>query len=236
MGKPKTPRFLSVTRLWLLKHEVNDERFLQIFADFAGLIRRSERACEKAQAQGNPDYADFVVDSECDYLEEIIGASFVVLQAKIRRVQTAAAALAEFMQSQHGLTVKDLDRNSVFATGGMYQQTGASLIDLVWTVGNYYKHRDEWEAEVWEDKAPGEQETNSLRQSRATRKKAQKVGVIQFSTGNMRTAYEFFGIDPYSNCRQLAVQVQDWAKAVCAAAQLAVAAAHAAQPPRKRKP
>src|SRR6266571_3652573 len=103
MGKPKTPRFLAVTRnhgLWLLKHEVNDERFLQIFADFAGLIRRSERACEKAQAQGIPDYADYVVDSECDYLEE----------------------------------------------------------------------------------------------------------------------YEFFGIDPYSNCRQLAVQVQDWAKAVYAAA------------------
>jgi hypothetical protein len=40
------------------EHEVNDERFLQIFADFAGLIRQSERACEKAQAQGNPDLVE----------------------------------------------------------------------------------------------------------------------------------------------------------------------------------
>jgi hypothetical protein len=44
---PRTGGPLIIRRnikLRLLKHEVDDERFLQIFADFAELIRRSERA------------------------------------------------------------------------------------------------------------------------------------------------------------------------------------------------
>ena len=36
----------------------------------------------------------------------------------------------------------------------------------------------------------------------------------QFSTGNMRTAYEYFGIDPYSKCESLARDVQDWSERV----------------------
>jgi hypothetical protein len=35
----------------------------------------------------------------------------------------------------------------------------------------------------------------------------------------MRTAYEFFGIDPYSKCEQLAEQVQGWATQVYTTAQ-----------------
>jgi hypothetical protein len=37
--------------LWQLKHELEDDRFPQIFADYARLIRRSEEACERAAQQ-----------------------------------------------------------------------------------------------------------------------------------------------------------------------------------------
>lgn len=87
---------ISVQRnhtLWLLKHERDDDRFLQIFGDFASLIRRSEKACEKAAEQGDQDYAQFIGESEAEYLEEIIGASFLLLQAKIRRVCSATERL-----------------------------------------------------------------------------------------------------------------------------------------------
>ena len=53
-------------RLQLLKLDVSDERFLQIIEDFAGLIRRSDRAWTNAVASGNEDYADAVADSESD--------------------------------------------------------------------------------------------------------------------------------------------------------------------------
>jgi len=201
-------------RLWLLKYEVEDERFQQIIADFASLIRRSERACEKAAKQGNPDYADAVADTESDYLEEVIGASFLVLQAKIRRVAKSAERLVTFMNEQHGLTVDGLDRQSIYALGGNYRKTGHSRIELIWAVGNYYKHRDEWDAEVWKNPSTGAQGRDPHRQSRSTRQTVEKVGIVQFSTGNMRRAYEFFRIEPYSKCEKLAEKVQVWAKKV----------------------
>jgi hypothetical protein len=201
-------------RLWLLKHEVDDERFQQIVGDFAGLIRRSERACKKAAEQGNPDYAEAVADTESDYLEELVGASFLVLQAKIRRVAKAAERLVTFMNEQHGLTVNGLDYNSIFSLGGNYRKTGHTRIELIWAVGNYYKHRDEWDADVWKNRSPGVQGRDPHRQSRGTRQTIEKIGIVQFSTGNMRTAYEFFGIAPYSECEKLAEKVQVWAKKV----------------------
>ena len=39
----------------------------------------------------------------------------------------------------------------------------------------------------------------------------EKLGIVQHSTGNMRRAYEFFGIKPYSKCEKLAEKVQAWA-------------------------
>lgn len=46
----------------ILKHEVEDERFLQIFADFSKIIRRSAEACAHAAKSENPDYEDFVAE------------------------------------------------------------------------------------------------------------------------------------------------------------------------------
>jgi hypothetical protein len=104
---------------------------------------------------------------------------------------------------------KDVDINDL--GGSNYKCTEENLIQLVWAVANYCKHCDEWSSEVWEDKPRGEKLSNSER----TRKIVQKVGISRSSTaGNMRTAYEFFGIDWESDCTPLADKVQEWAKAV----------------------
>jgi hypothetical protein len=52
------------------------------------------------------------------------------------------------------------------------------------------------------------------RQSRGTRQTVEKVGITQFSTGNMRKAYEFFGVEPYSKCEKLAEKVQEWSEKI----------------------
>jgi len=198
----------------LLKYEAEDERFLQISGDFAGLIRRSEKARRNAARQGNPDYAEAVAEREADYLEELVGASFLVLQTKIRRVTRAAERLAKFMREHHGLTMNGLDHQSIFGLGGNCRKTGHSRIALIWAVGNYYKHRDEWDAEVWKDPPTGAQGRDPHRQSRGTRRTVEKLGIVQHSPNNMRRALEFFGIKPYSKCEVLAEKVQAWAKKV----------------------
>lgn len=196
--------------LWLLKYEVDDERFLQIFADFSRLLRRSEKTCEQAANTGNEDYAQAVGGSEADYIEEIIGASFLVLQAKIRRVTHAAERLRSYLLA-HQIDIADLQRAKAIKIGGRYKRKKASLIELVWDIGNYYKHRDEWPVEVWRATKTKDRQVTLARK---TRKSVERVGITMSSTGNMRKAYEFFGLDPYSKCEQLAEQVQDWAKRV----------------------
>ncbi|NEV75926.1 hypothetical protein DYI24_02555 [Rhodopseudomonas sp. BR0C11] len=197
--------------LWLLKHEVDDEQFLRIICDFARLIRRSEKACDEAARQDNPNYRAFVIDAECDYLEELVGSSFLLLQAKIRRVRRAAKELNAFMNDQHGLAV-DIQDEKIINLHGSYRNSEHSQIKLIWEIGNYYKHRDEWDHEVWED-VPA-QGRDPLEQPRRTRRTVQAIGIVQFSTGNLRQAYEFFEIQPYSKCEKLAKEVQAWAKDV----------------------
>ena len=173
----------------ILRRNVDDERFLEIFADFARLIRASVKLCK---------HGDGFPEDEVNYMEELLGLSFVLLQAKIRRVSEAASPLTP---------------PQARALGCSYKNTGNTLMELIWAVGNYYKHRDAWRKKVWEEKTAGEQESKPLRQSRNTRRIIEKVGIERYSTG-MLTAYSFFEIDWASDCAPLADKVQEWANAV----------------------
>jgi hypothetical protein len=218
--------------LRLLKHEVDDDRFIQIFADFSKIIRRSEEACARAAKSENSDYEDFVAETESDYLEEIIGASFLVLQAKIRRVKEAFAKLGKHMEPEIGAAIPELRKDVAVKIQGPYKGTGDSLVQLIWDVGNYYKHRDEWGAAVWKPAPIGSRD--GLRQARATRASVERIGITRGSTGNLRTAYEFFGIDPYSKCEELAEEVQSWAKEVLAFARSKVDAIASRRTPTRK--
>jgi len=188
--------------LWQLQYDVEDERFLRIFDDIAVLIRQSESACAEAAKQNNPDLEAFVADSESDYLEELIGASFIILQTKIRRVTSSALALHKAMLNEHCITISKLSSPDLIRS--LCEIQAASFIQLVWDVGNYYKHHDEWSDEVWRTPRPTKTK-DPLKQSRQTRRSVERLGIVFASTGNMRTAYKFFGINPYSQCKQLAV-------------------------------
>jgi hypothetical protein len=179
-----------------LRHNVDDEHFLHIFADFAKLIHTSVKLHEHADALLED------AEDEINYIEELLGLSFVLLQAKIRRVSEAAAKASPLKPSD------------ARALGRPYKNTGKSLAELIWAVGNYYKHRDEWDREVWKVKKADEQENNTLRQSRKTRSIIEQLGVERRSACNMRKAYDFFDIDWASNCTPLASRVQEWATAV----------------------
>jgi hypothetical protein len=136
-----------------------------------------------------------------NYVEELLGVSFVLLQAKIRRVVNAAERFS-------------LTRGDIFNIGGdNYKGTKKSIIRLIWEVANYYTHHNDWSRKVWEDKKPGKEKIKALEQSRKTRRIIEKVGIERSSAG-MRTAYKFFEIEWASDCTPLANKVQKWANAV----------------------
>jgi hypothetical protein len=76
-------------------------------------------------------------------------------------------------------------------------------------MANYFKHRDDWKHDAWTSE--GE------RREVKTRTIVERMGIIEFSTGNMRTGFEFFEIDPYWSCKELGAPTQELAKAVYAA-------------------
>ena len=82
---------------------------------------------------------------------------------------------------------------------------------MIWDLGNYFKHRDEWPPEVWDDAEPVERR---WKDAWRTRKSVARVRIERSSTGNMCTAYEFLGVEPYSRCALLAEKVQEWADRV----------------------
>lgn len=213
-----TPLSGGNSYLWGLKHEVEDDRYIRILDDIAKLMRISELACDEATKNGPEEYARIVTDAECDYIEELIGAAFLILQAKIRRVVNAAIQLAAAMKSQQHIEIPSLiDDRRIKEIGGGYKGTDTSLISYVWALANYFKHRDDWTHDVW---APEEELAEFPPQNKPrayelkTRQIVQHGGIVEFSTGNMRTGFEFLDINPYSSCAKLAKGVQQWADEV----------------------
>lgn len=189
-----------------LQDSVREERFPRIFDEIAQLIGASERAYAEATAG---DYKDeeYLVDichEETETIEELIGVAFLVLQMKITRVKTAASRVF----------AKDYDVLGLCGNHGRYQH---SLITLIWEVANYYKHREAW---------PNAQRRRGSKIGKAagqphkrTLEVAKELGLLTSHSGNMAMAFEKLGITrPYSGCRSLAFDVQDWGEQVLRAA------------------
>jgi hypothetical protein len=107
--------------------------FYEFFEETSKLIRASARLCDRAH-----DDDDLIVEDELHYIEELLGISFVLLQAKIRRVEEAAK-------------IKPLGFADARAFVGPYKDTNESLVSLIWAIANYYKHHNEWGSEEWSD-------------------------------------------------------------------------------------
>jgi hypothetical protein len=192
---PDRPRWIA---LRLLKFAVDDDRLLEIFGVLARAVPISAQRCDDAEDDG-------LIDDEVTYIEELLGASFVLLQTKIRRVSEAAK---NPLISPKGINIFDLDTNN-------YKGTESSFISLVWEMANYYKHSDEWSYDVWREKEVGEKESRQLSLSRKTRRTVERLGIREStSRGRMRTAYDFFEINWASDCSLLAAKVKEWAEVV----------------------
>ncbi|MBX3504066.1 MAG: hypothetical protein KF895_01205 [Parvibaculum sp.] len=195
--------------LWRLRYEVGDDHLERVLSDFSTIIRRSERRCENAEAQGGPEYRDLVGESEGEYIEEIIGACVLVSQAKIRRVTSAALKLGEIAKNKLSISISEFgNAEKILGIGEMFKGTNSTAVELMWDLGNYYKHCDEWPSQVWENLE------GRFKKQRATRVSVERLGISRGSTGNMRNAFKFFSGDQHLDCSALARLVNNWAVVV----------------------
>jgi hypothetical protein len=191
------------THLRLLCDAVEDDTVARVVDDIHRLIR-IEEFLTREMIRYNQDKADDVLSGGGNYIEDLIGASLVLLQAKISRVVSCALAVRQ-AATEFELDLPEFDGQvKILALGGTYQDTGSSVVELVWHLGNYYKHRDQWSRDTWEQPE---------RKTEKTIEGIAKVGIGQH--GDLRTAFEFFGLDTHiPDCVPLAKEVQEWAERV----------------------
>jgi hypothetical protein len=73
----------------MLQYRVEDDVSSRVMAVMAKAIERSQKICDEASRRGDEDYAEIICGGEIDYIEELLGISFV-LRARQRRHSRAA--------------------------------------------------------------------------------------------------------------------------------------------------
>lgn len=178
----------SIAQL-LLRLAAEDDTYEEVLSS----LGRSIRECA-VRAERNEELADY----ECEKTEVLLGMAFLACQAKITAVTEAVARVRRWSQNDTA------SRATLRALGP--QQNGYSRVQLLWALGNYFKHRDEWTKEDWETPRP---------KNRATITTISAFGLDRFGeSGNLRRGAEALGNTEFSDMSVFQQIVEEWTKLI----------------------
>ena len=159
---------------------------------------------ERVEDHENEDYAEHVIDEECDLIEDLLGSSFVLCQTYITcvryRVQRLRKAIARHdpgLVSRVPLTKKGILRAGSTAVRGC----GHSKVQVIDSFANYFKHRVEWPP-YW-NRIEGDQAKRTVAVIR-------KVGAEEGCSGNMRRAARALGNEGYCDLGVFQQALDTW--------------------------
>ena len=196
--------------LTLLDLALRDTTFENVLRHLGeGVSAASRRA---NSPEGHEDWVDAVVDEECDFIEDILGAAVVVCQTRITAITSLALQLGQ----------RALDKGTPFAAfGGRKEDVRAlgeaaslpavpgkssfSKVEVLWALANYFKHRDEWRKMDWTKLSGQEQRTVEV---------IAAVGLRSGSTGNLRQGAQVLGNASYADTDVFAQAVNEWGEKV----------------------
>ncbi len=105
-----------------------------------------ERSCEfiedleESEEDGDPDLASDLADEEEGLIEELMGVAFVIAQVQIVKFcRKVALAKGITVPSEQGKFRTGLMRKSADFAGTTFKE-----IEVIYELGNYWKHREEW--------------------------------------------------------------------------------------------
>jgi hypothetical protein len=191
--------------LRLLDYAVDNDTYARVLRTLGTGIKIAAGRIETAARQGPDDYADAVVDEETEIIESLLGTACVLCQTPITAV-TQAALQARRQGLRDGRTfLAFTDKSHEVRTLGDPFDTNHSKIEVLWALGNYFKHRDEWTRSTW---------TKPTGLAAFTVPLLLAAGLAPSSTGNLRTGAEALGNSDYSNMSVFEGIVQNWANEV----------------------
>lgn len=160
-----------------------------------GIAAAQDRYTEIEQAAAEGDDIDWLVDESAELIENLLGAVYVVCQARITNVISAVKHLGDYC-TKNNVTTKNLvtGKAALLALGRPVSKLAVSEVTALNALANYFKHRDEWSEQVDWTKLTG--------QSLDTATIIMQLGLKPLSTGNLSTGAAALG---NSNSRTVGV-------------------------------
>lgn len=232
------PRTRASWGLRLLHLDVTDDALERIHHALEAEIARGERRLQKAEREGNREIYDWLVDDECDQVEELLGIAFVAGQPYINRIRTHlfsinTACQEDFQGRQLSFFGSSKKAADLLKRGESVPGKAVSLVEAIYAVGNFWKHSDEWPrceqknnkriAQVWD-------RTRMKDVQKTTFDVIMTLGLVLGSTGNLRTAAKAIGIKEYGNLAPMRKALGAWAQDIHETATRELEALTAAHP------
>ena len=174
-------------RLGHIRIAIQDNSYKRVLRTIGLGIAEAENAISKASEYDVPEHTDSVVDSECDLVENLLGAAFVVCQTQINTVANRALPFLGETKDSKPYEIYNSHTNSICA------------------LANYFKHRDEWSIEDWN--APSGRNIHTI-------KAIVNIGLRYGSTGNLRTGSEWLGNSDYTQTNIFSHLIDRWSDEV----------------------
>jgi hypothetical protein len=161
----------------------------------AGAIRFMEGSADRPD-----DVQESIAEVEWEIVESLLGAAYVVCQVQITAVTKWALAVRE-RAIEDGLPFQIFgDKKDVRALGDKFDAS-YSKVEVLWQLGNCFKHREEWGRETWTNPPPKQRQTIAVLQA---------AGLQSSSTGCLRKGYEALGGSDYAKLETLFGIVHEW--------------------------
>ena len=193
---------LYALRLKLISEESRYDALKRVLDTISDVIKEASNNIDRAGKFQNEGHRESVVDEETSFIEELLGAAFVVCQSYITSITSGFEKLHQLAKKNNLiLTVTNGEKKILLKTGSANvaksQYTEIQIID---EFANYFKHCDQWPLD-W---------SKVNNRYKHTVEVVQSVGAQSGSNGNMRTGVEALGCPMYNNLDSLLDKITQW--------------------------
>jgi putative component of membrane protein insertase Oxa1/YidC/SpoIIIJ protein YidD len=191
---------LLLDRLKDLHYTSNVGQIVRVISDET---REFIKRCDETIDNVARNEEQSIYDEATEYIEDLLGISFVACQSYISyvvsdicRLHDACNSLASpvILTTTSGRKIDILRKCSPPVKGGY------SEVQIIDAFANYYKHKDEWD---WDWDCPPAR-------SQLTVDVIRSVGASRGCTGNMRTGAEALGNGEYCDTRAMMKGLESW--------------------------
>ncbi len=196
--------------LWVLHLDIEGGDLEQMLLPIGHAIRSSIEAIERSDKMEKQE-RDWLIDEECDSIENFLGLGFVVAQTQITRVISHCKRLHEWHERQTKskvlLGIEGAKHEIRAAAAPKVGSTKYTAVEAINAFANYFKHRDEWPLDWTELQREDEKRTAAI---------IEAFGAQSGCTGNFRRGYaSLLGeATAFNEVARLGDVVGGWARAL----------------------